>query len=60
MPLKLKELRNRADETARTMQVYTHVRHAQKLILVQEKEKYSECVSSTVTNIFACFSYFFM
>jgi nuclear pore complex protein Nup205 len=24
MPLKLKELRNRADETARTMQVYTH------------------------------------
>jgi hypothetical protein len=29
MPLKLKELRNRADETARTMQVYTHVRHAE-------------------------------
>jgi hypothetical protein len=27
MPLKLKELRNRADETARTMQVYTHVRY---------------------------------
>jgi len=27
MPLKLKDLRNRADETARTVQVYTHVRH---------------------------------
>jgi nuclear pore complex protein Nup205 len=40
MPLKLKELRNRADETARTMQVYTHVRHAHKLLLVQNKEKY--------------------
>lgn len=28
MPLKLKDLRNRADETARTIQVYTHVRYA--------------------------------
>jgi len=41
MPLKLKELRNRADETARTIQVYTHVRHDHKLILVHDKEKYS-------------------
>jgi len=52
MPLKLKELRNRADETARTMQIYTHVRHEHKLILVHDKEKYSCSVSSATVTMF--------
>ena len=52
MPLKLKELRNRADETARTMQVYTHVRHVPKLILVQDKDKSFVCVRSATVTMF--------